>query len=175
MKLRPVRCTTHKPSPYLQRCWPDLLGMRQLDADGPDNIKVIDLGGGNGRNTIFLQSVGVRYCTIVDREGDYGVQWDFEDAATLPFKSGYADVILVNYVFMLLTQEAQHRLVREITRILKPGGRVMVEVQWLPGNKQCCIHSPSAAKRYTTDLIHLFSWPTLKAESYRFIAQKPLE
>ena len=184
---KPIRCTTQKPSPYLEKhmdrmimaARPDLPHSAwttpekyRRDILRESGIKVVDVGGGNGRNLALLQDMGIRHCVLLDKAGDFGVKYDMEER-TMPIADGFADIVLVNYVLMLLSDMfAVEDAVRDIKRITKPGGCVMIEVQWLP-NEQCLVHTPKSAEKFVKDLAELFEWPMLHKSKYRFIAQKP--
>lgn len=177
MTNRLTRCHTHKPSPYLARQWELLVfppGHETRTAVELDALNVVDLGGGNGRNSVFLAAKGVPHHTIVDREGDFGISFDFIDLPDkqLPFTDEHADIVLVNYVFMLLDPATRLFLVAEIDRITKPDGTVMVELQWLPNNPDCYTKTREAAANLALDLIGQFGWSVLHRSTYRFILQK---
>lgn len=177
---RLTRCHTNKPSPYLVKNWHLLLFPPPHQERTPEEVEqlnVVDLGGGNGRNSLFLGTKGVPHHTIVDREGDFGISFDFEDLpdTLLPFDSGTADIVLVNYVFMLLPYHTRLALVDEISRITKSTGTVMVELQWLPNNEDCMAKTREDAGEMADELIEdfaQFSWTVLHRSAYRFIMQK---
>jgi len=54
----------------------------------------------------------------------------------LPFSDGYADEILISHLFEHLSCN-KYSLMKEISRILKPDGKVVIRV---PVNHQCCEH-----------------------------------
>lgn len=182
-----VRCTTHKPSPYLKKHWKNMLlsvrpdlALSHNDTDNyvrellhDANVKIVDLGGGNGRNSIFLQDTGFRHCTLLDKVGDYGIQWDIEKQSRLPFIDGFADIVLVNYVLMFLSNMSSvENAVDDIKRITKPGGCAMVEVQWVTTHA-CLARTREQAERFIQTLLGLFGWDTVNQSQYRFIVQKP--
>lgn len=165
-----VRLNTKSPTPYLRKHWHKLVSPLRLDR----NERVVDLGGGNGRNTRFLQQLGFRYCTLVDKAGDYGVQAELGDKNPLPFRDEYADIILLNYVMMFIEKpRAISRALSEINRIAAPDCTLMVEIQWLPDNAHTKIHTQEQAAVLTKTLQKKLHWDTIHASKYRFIAQKP--
>jgi SAM-dependent methyltransferase len=100
----------------------------------PPGKLTLDVGCGEGRVTRDLKKLG--HTTVgVDaseamvaaaRDADPGGDYVFADAATLPFADGQADVVVA---FMsLMDVDDMPKAVRELARVLEPGGRLVLAV-----------------------------------------------
>ena len=93
---------------------------------------VLDLGAGSGLLTRYLQP----YCrSIVAADRDTapfavaGVPIERIEGVSLPFASGSFDIVIYNHVIEHVgDRAAQHRALREISRVLVPGGQLYLAV-----------------------------------------------
>jgi ubiquinone/menaquinone biosynthesis C-methylase UbiE len=169
--MKPVRCNTHKPSPYLVAKLPEMIV--ELGKYGGE-LRVVDIGGGNGRNTEYLRSYGIPWCTLVDKEGDMGVCHNLTGKRRLPFKKEYADIVLLNYVMMFIPKRHHVRILQDIVRIIKPDGFLMVEMQWL-SNPLCHVHTSEDSAVLTSDIhiqLYHMGMRIYHLAAHRFIMQK---
>lgn len=97
------------------------------------DLRLLDHGAGWGRITrLLLRSIAPANLFAVDvdarlveagRESLPGVRFErVESNATLPFDPGAFDVVVSNSVFSHLSPDAHMFYVREIARLLRPGG-----------------------------------------------------
>ena len=98
----------------------------EMRAGGAQPI-VIDLGCGNGRNTIYLVDNGFEDVNAFDMKPDFGEELHL-GKEKIPVGTGAADIVMVNYVFMFLTERELAHACREICRIVKPGGLLLWEL-----------------------------------------------
>ena len=105
--------------------------------------RVLDLCGGHGRHTFEFCSRGFRGCTLLDYSqslvdkarstadaNDYPVEVLQADARRtgLPSESFDSVLILGNSLGYIDEPDADHRILREAGRVLRPGGRLLVDV-----------------------------------------------
>jgi ubiquinone/menaquinone biosynthesis C-methylase UbiE len=112
-----VRCGKKTPTPYLQKN----VGLLQTEGK-----TVVDVGCGNGRNTIFMRDQGFDV-TPLDMCNDLGEDMILgKDAFPLGDKS--VDIILSNYVMMFLDEDERDQVIAEMKRVAKPGCKIMLEL-----------------------------------------------
>lgn len=158
-----VRCNREEPTPYLRKYW------ELMNPDGSLDLNIIDLGCGNGRNSNYLRwSKGCRAVYPVDMVGDYGLKITL-GRERLPFADSSVDIILANYLLMFLNQQERTQVIREIKRITKPGGWVMVELY--PAKDS---HAPTGRKmlKIQHDMFKQLGWTKLRYSKSRFIVKK---
>ena len=111
--------------------WPALRAMLPDPGPGP----VIDVGCGEGRGARELLKLGYRQVIGVERSptlaaaASAGRPWVpvlLADAARLPIADGCADLVLA--CMSLLDMDDLDAAVREIGRVLRPGGRLCLAV-----------------------------------------------
>lgn len=98
--------------------------------------KVLDLGFGTGRHTIFLaeKGFGVYGIDISEKgkeitakkakEKGLNVHLSIADMKDMPFEDGFFDAIIASYTIEHNTLEGLKKTVSEMERVLKPGGVV---------------------------------------------------
>lgn len=93
---------------------------------------LLDLGGGTGINAGPLALAGARV-TVVDSSGsmlsrarakNINCRLVRGDAANLPFTGGSFDIVLISDAWHHFTR--QGRVMREVERVLRPGGRLCI-------------------------------------------------
>lgn len=103
----------------------------------PDNARVLDLGCGAGRTTIPLAEMGLQVVGIDISEAMVraareqarlaGVEAEFQvmDATSLQYPDAAFDTVLFPYngIELLPGQQSKEQLLREVWRVLRPGGR----------------------------------------------------
>jgi len=123
-------------------------GMRRAVADlaGPiePGLPVLDVATGTGRQALELQRRGGRVTGVdftpemlavarrkVAREG---VALQLADATRLPFGDGVFGLATVNFALHEMPPDVRERVVREMVRVTRPGGRLLVsDYQAPPG------------------------------------------
>ena len=102
------------------------------------NLKILDLGCGAGRHTVFLAREGVQtYATDISEEGLIVVEKRLEDEKLqgvlkkanmekLPFSDNFFDAIISFGVFYYNDLEGYRKAVSEMYRTLKKDGKALV-------------------------------------------------
>jgi ubiquinone/menaquinone biosynthesis C-methylase UbiE len=112
--------------------------LRPLEPD----MTVADVATGTGRGALYMapsvkQVIGIdgtpamleRARANADRAGIANVEFVVGDAFRLAFPDGMFDrVISLNFLHLFLPVERQALLVEEMARVLKPGGKLVVEL-----------------------------------------------
>jgi len=118
-----VRCGKEDPTPYLSK----KLDVISPDVERRENMVVIDIGCGNGRNTNYMKEQGFGHIYSYDMAGDFGEEMTI-GRDSFPLGMSAVDIVLANYIMMFLdTWESSHTM-NEIDRVTKPGGYVMFEL-----------------------------------------------
>ena len=105
--------------------------------------KILDLCGGHGRHTFELYKRGFTNCTLLDyskklidvaetkaSENNYSVNFIQCDARSTDLPDGYFDhvIIMGNSLGYIQSPDADSKIIKEAYRILRPGGRLLVDV-----------------------------------------------
>lgn len=115
--------TRHKP-------WPNIL--KFLESLDKGSV-LVDIGCGNGKylgiNKNILNIGCDRSFSLADVCRDRGFQSLVCDCLSLPFRNEIADAcICIAVIHHLATEERRQQAIREIVRILRPGGKALVYV-----------------------------------------------
>jgi len=114
---------------------------RFLQQCGPQGepAKLLDVGCGTGRSLAQLRaSLPYLRCTGLDLSPYYllharralrgnDVRWVEGHAEKLPFHSEYFDIVTSTYLFHELPKYARRAALKEMMRVLKPGGLLVIE------------------------------------------------
>ncbi|MBT6049331.1 class I SAM-dependent methyltransferase [candidate division WWE3 bacterium] len=112
-----VRCGKKTPTPYLQK------NIGLLKTEGKT---VVDVGCGNGRNTIFMRDQGFNV-TPLDMCNDFGADMIL-GKDKFPLEDNSVDIILSNYVMMFLDEDERDQVIAEMKRVAKFGCKIMLEL-----------------------------------------------
>ncbi|MDD5342523.1 MAG: class I SAM-dependent methyltransferase [Patescibacteria group bacterium] len=120
--------------------WPEYLEFQKYLQPG---MKVLDIGCGNGRLTKIFDKVKVDY-TGVDvsprmleqaRKLFPGYKFQVGDIMNLPFSEGEFDAVFcLQVIHQIPSGELRRQALGQMSRVLKPGGRIIVAVWnlWRP-------------------------------------------
>lgn len=112
--------------------------LARVDADLPEGSTAVDVGCGTGTFAIALASrradakvVGVDGDAEIlglarAKTGAEEVDWQQGLAQEIPLEDGSADVVTMSLVLHHLLPDDKHRALREVKRVLKPGGHFHV-------------------------------------------------
>lgn len=114
-------------------------GTARVDFSVPSGASVLELGCGNGKTlsalanadcaitAIDISKKAVELCArMVHEQGLRCVRVMVADACALPFADASFDVVVAFHVLEHLLEADRTTAIREIRRVLKPGGRVFV-------------------------------------------------
>jgi ubiquinone/menaquinone biosynthesis C-methylase UbiE len=112
--------------------------LRRVGADLPEGGTLVDVGCGTGTFALALKErrpdahvVGVDgdeeiLAMAQAKTGAAGIEWREGLAQELPVERGSADVVTISLVLHHLLPEDKRKALREMKRILEPGGRLHV-------------------------------------------------
>lgn len=149
--------TRHSPWPRIERFVESL----------PAGFVVADVGCGNGKYMGLNQGISIRGCDASEKLVEICVREKGYDVVTgdlldIPFPSGHFDaVICIAVLHHISTLARRQRGVRELMRLLKPGGRVLVSA-W-------ALEQDAASRRAFPSQDVLVPW----AIPRRFVAESP--
>ena len=109
-----VRCGKHDPTPYL----------RKYEWLLPKDKRALDIGCGNGRNSRFLEALGMKVDSV-DMAGDYGMK---RMLGSDPLPKRKYGTILANYILMFLNSKERYNVMRDIQDRALPGAVLMIEM-----------------------------------------------
>lgn len=105
----------------------------------PPKTKTLDIGCGAGRDAIYLSQIGfdvtgidlapkaIEIASQRAKEAGVSVVWAIADALELPFPNEAFDLITDRACFHHIPDSDRPRYVREVTRILRPGGVIIIQ------------------------------------------------
>ena len=91
------------------------------------NQIIVDIGCGNGRNSVFMIDNGFTNINPFDMKPDFGTKIII-GKDPIPFKDQSVDIVLANYVLMFLSKDELLQVLNEIKRIIVPNGFLMYEL-----------------------------------------------
>ena len=109
-----VRCGRKTPTPYLKK------NTKLLPGQG----RVLDIGCGNGRNSVYLKNLGY-VVDSVDMAGDFGIQTVLGHD---PLPKGPYDIILANYVLMFLNTQERFKVMKDVNGGANSGALLFIEM-----------------------------------------------
>lgn len=146
-----VRCGRKEATPYLRD------NVKLFPAKG----RVLDIGCGNGRNTLFMEGLGYKV-DPVDMAGDFGIK---RVLGQDPLPRRKYDILLANYVLMFLNVKERTRVMREICNRARKNAVLMVEM-----------YPAKDAYKYDLDnIVDYFlnkGWEIMRKSKERFIIKK---
>jgi SAM-dependent methyltransferase len=101
---------------------------------GVEAARILDCGSGTGANVKWLEKYGKSYGFDISWRGlqfalEYGQRRVAQASAThIPFENGTFDLVTAFDVLYSLGEEAEAAAVREMKRVLRPGGTLIVNV-----------------------------------------------
>jgi ubiquinone/menaquinone biosynthesis C-methylase UbiE len=133
------------------RIWPLV---RQFLDSLPSNSRVLDIGCGNGKNMKYrkdLNIVGLEYSqnllNICHKQNLEVIQGD---ARNIPFTHKSFDAIIMIAVIHHITPLEHYKVLKEIERILVPGGKCMI-TNW-------ALEQPQNSRRHFTKGLNMVTW-----------------
>ena len=111
-----ARCGRKEPTPYLRKHIDELINF--------EGAKVLDIGCGNGRNSIFMTEHGYDV-TSIDMCNDFGTKIILGKD---PFPKDKYDIILANYILMFLNEKERSQVYKEINKNSHVGTMFVVEM-----------------------------------------------
>ena len=99
----------------------------------PKNSKCLEIGCGNGKNMLYCKDLdwtGVEICKgFRDICIKRGLNVIDGNAIDLPFEDNSFDVVIsIAVIHHLSTEQRRKKAIQEMFRVLKPGGRMLIEV-----------------------------------------------
>ena len=158
-----VRCGKEDGTPYLKNHWEKLFKFTP-----PQLANVVDIGCGNGRNSEFVKSKGVKNIVSLDMAGDYGCKCVF-DNSPLPLFSNTVDTVLANYSLMFLSRKERKRVVKDIKKSATKHCAIMVELY--PAKDSHCKNEDEMVK-VQKEIFDNLGWEKVLYSKGRFIARK---
>jgi len=159
-----VRCGKTDGTPYLKKHWDKLFCNSQLDR----GVNVLDVGCGNGRNSEFMKSMGIKNIVSLDMAGDYGSQCTF-DGSPLPLFENTVDIVLANYSLMFLSPKERRRVISDIKKSAKKSCYIIVELY--PAKDSYCKTDEEMLKMQK-DIFDQLGWGKILYSKGKFIAKR---
>ncbi len=147
--------------------------------------RILDIGCGDGRISLTLSSpdrlmIGLELARrrvertrdkfITARKNGYFIQGDGEE---LPFRDGVLDGIILTEVLEHLPDD--NKVLKELTRVLNPGGRVILSVPSISWRKYVLIKKNGVAVLDSTEHLREYSYFNLSSFDKRYITFKEFE
>lgn len=129
----------------------ELLALRAFLSKNPEKLKALEIGAGTGR---FASALGVglglepaRAMAMLAKKRRLEVMLGV--AEFLPFKGGQFDLVLI--VTALAFFENKNQALREVLRVLKPGGQVLVGILDRDSPQGRCLESGNKKGRFFSE------------------------
>lgn len=132
----------HETVDYVLGKWVSFEIIKRIKS-GSTPVAVLDLGGGSdseaaiGFKKKFGDDILITNLDLVLREGldPKGVVRILGRADEIPLPDASKDVIYSTYAFLWMSREMQERALREIARVMRPGGRALIHQQLYPAHR----------------------------------------
>jgi len=120
--------------------------------DAHEGSRILDVGTGTGKQAFEYAKrgydvVGIDLSedmlNVANRKNRYGnVQFELADAADMPFKDNHFDVSSISFALHEMPLIIRQRVLREIVRVTKPEGIIVIVGHALPENKigRCLVY-----------------------------------
>lgn len=114
-----VRCGKTTPTPFLEK---NMFLFKGVPKEG----LVVDIGCGNGRNSVYMKQQGFLSVLPCDMKPDYGCKMHLGHDK-FKVHPGEACIILANYVLMFLNKKERLQVYKEMHRMSHHGTYIVVE------------------------------------------------
>ena len=151
------------PTPYLRKN----LELLRKDRNCQE-MTVVDIGCGNGRNTKFLMDNGFENCRAFDMADDFGEKMML-GKDIFPVEDNSIDLILANYILMFLDADERKQVIEEVKRMSKVGCYFMIE---LYPAKDSFTKTKEESLALQKDLFDMLDWEKIRYSQERFIVLK---
>jgi len=113
-----------------QNRWPQVV---EFINSLPEKSLIGDIGCGNGRFMLTRKDCEFEGCdrtqAMVDICQEQGLKVKQGDVTNIPFPNDYFDgLVCIAVIHHLATEERRKQAIRELIRVVKPGGKILIEV-----------------------------------------------
>ena len=162
-----VRCSRKGATPFLR----DNVELLLKDMYCP---AILDIGCGNGRNTIFMRdNLAQNNVVAFDMCNDFGYKIMLGKDKFPMFKRT-AHIVLAQYCMMFLNKAERKQVIKEINRVAAIGARIMVELYPAKDSEAKTEKECTALQNEIFKQLNVWgaTWNELKWNKHRFIAER---
>lgn len=161
-----VRCPKRDATPYLKK------NKKLLQPLAPFNEWAVDVGCGNGRNSVWAMKHGYKVFSLDMAGGCTPRENIVLGQQAFPVVTGTIYLVLCNYVLMFLNKKERAQVYREIKRVSLPGCKLVVE---LYPAKDSFAPNEKAVTILFGEIIKAFGkWKVLRrSKNWKCILEKP--
>lgn len=145
-----------RPTPYLRALFARRRFPRRV-------LQCLDLGAGNGRNTLYLRELGHFVMAYDAHPSGAGIE-RWEAGQRLPVGPRTVDLVLCQYLFMFLPWPKIGLVMNEVRRVTKTGGLLVVELQ---SDVKTAVHKDLTMRELLGAEIDLNDWARLDRQKYK--------
>lgn len=160
-----VRCGRKPPCPYLKNNYDMLIKNFSLTMRPPVKLYILDVGCGNGRNSVFMKERG-HDVTSLDMVNDYGTKC-LLGKDKMPVKNKSIEIILCNYSLMFLNDKERSNVIKDIQRVARKNCIIILE---LYPAKDSYAKTEEEMIKMQKDIFDKLGWKKIKYSKGRFIA-----
>lgn len=132
----------HETVDYILGKWVSFEIIKRIKS-GSAPVAVLDVGGGSdsgaaiGFKKKFGDDILISNLDLVLREDldSQGVERILGRADEIPLPGASKDVFYSSFAFLWMNREMQEKALREIVRVMRPGGRALIHQQLYPAHK----------------------------------------